>query len=103
MGLQGLATFNRRQIGLRVKLENLPATFFGLLEHLLTRDEPNPPEDSVECHEFLGSVERMVERVDRQPRRLFDEVAIERLAFAELPFRVCADGLGALAHPSSGD
>ena len=92
-----------RHVRLAVELNELATARFGSGQDRVSSHEPNAAENAVELHERVESLQRMAYRVYGQARSLRNELAVQRLADAELCFPLGADRLRALRDPGGDD
>src|SRR5271157_957938 len=92
-----------RHVRLGVELNELATARFGSGQDRVSSHEPNAAENAVELHERVESLQRMAYRVYGQARSLRNELAVQRLADAELCFPLGVDRLRALRDPGGDD
>src|SRR5271157_5070482 len=92
-----------RHVRRGVELNELATARFGSGQDRVSSHEPNAAENAVELHERVESLQRMAYRVYGQTRSLHNELAVQRLADAELCFPLGVDRLRALRDPGGDD
>ena len=88
MGLDDCPDLICRQIGPPIQFDDSTATSFALAYDLFPGHESNATQNPVKGHELIRPFQGMGHCINGQARSLRDELLIQRLAFAQLPFRM---------------
>ena len=86
MALAASADLICRQIGPPVQFDDSTAAGFALAHNLFPGHESNATQNPVKGHDLIRLFQAMGQRINGQARSLRDELVVQGLALAQLPF-----------------